>query len=357
LLVPILRLIFVLAGVVVTSFGIQILTFSESPIGNLPSNLFVVFALLLVGAGVGYVLGGVIGRRLVGVVTKVEIFLRQFPTPDLIFGTFGLVIGMFLANLIFPLLREIGQVGVFIAALVFFLAGSLGFELFRRRKQTLSEVFGGLSLDNAKERNFSTGKILDTSVIIDGRIVDIYRAGFIEGQIKIPQFILKELQDIADSRDDLKRNRGRRGLNMLARLQKEHPDDVKFLEEDFGQEKKVDQKLLKLAEKTKDAIVTVDYNLQKIAEVQGHKILNVNELANTLKPPVHPGEKIKIKIAKAGKEPRQGVGYLDDGTMVVVEDGKSLLGENVEVLVTSVLQTSSGKMIFTKALVKERGSL
>ena len=357
MLVSILRLIFVLAGVIVTSFGYSLVTASFLSLRGAEASLPVTVGLILVGAGSGYVLGGVIGRRLVRVVTWLETFLQKFPTADLVFGTIGLVLGVLLANLLFPLFREIGQIGIFVAAIVFFVCGSLGFELFRRRKQALSEVFGSLSFDNGKSQNRSTGKILDTSAIIDGRIVDICHAGFIEGQIKIPGFVLKELQDIADSRDDLKRNRGRRGLNVLTQLQKDLPRSVKILDEDIAEETMVDQKLLKLAGKTKDAIVTVDYNLQKIAQVQGHKVLNINELAAVIKPPVHPGEKIKVRVARTGKEAGQGIGYLDDGTMVVIDEGKNYLGEDVEVSVTSVLQTSSGKMVFTKVLAKERGSL
>jgi uncharacterized protein YacL len=196
-------------------------------------------------------------------------------------------------------------------------------------------------------------KILDTSVIIDGRIADVSETGFLDGIFIIPQFILKELQHIADSPDPLKRNRGRRGLDILNKIQKKLPLEVRIHDLDFPEIREVDAKLIALAKVIAAKIVTNDFNLNKVAELQGVAVLNVNELANALKPVVLPGEDMKVYILKEGKEYNQGVAYLDDGTMVVVDNGRRLIGHNAEVCVTSVLQTTAGRMIFTK--LKEDG--
>jgi len=190
--------------------------------------------------------------------------------------------------------------------------------------------------------------ILDTSVIIDGRIADIFQTHFIEGRIVIPRFVLKELQQIADSQDALKRNRGRRGLDVLNKIQKNTALDVKIQEEDFPEVKEVDAKLVKLAKLLGAKIFTNDFNLNKVAEFQGVSVLNINELANSLRPVVLPGETMEVRITKEGKEYNQGVAYLDDGTMVVVDNSKHIIGQVTKVVVTSVLQTSAGRMIFAK---------
>jgi len=190
--------------------------------------------------------------------------------------------------------------------------------------------------------------LLDTSVIIDGRVADILQTRFIEGRLVIPRFVLKELQQIADSQDSLKRNRGRRGLDILNKLQKTASFDVRIQEEDFPEIKEVDAKLVKLAKLLSAKIFTNDFNLNKIAELQGITVLNINELANALRPVVLPGEMMEIRISKEGKEHSQGVAYLDDGTMVVVDNSKHLIGQAAKVTVTSVLQTSAGRMIFAK---------
>lgn len=191
-------------------------------------------------------------------------------------------------------------------------------------------------------------KILDTSVIIDGRIADICETGFLEGVIMIPQFILKELQHIADSSDPLKRNRGKRGLEILQKIQKNVDINVRIVDHDFPKIKEVDAKLVALGKKLNAKVVTNDYNLNKVAELQGVPVLNINQLANAVKPVVLPGEMMNVYILKEGKEYGQGVAYLDDGTMVVVDNARKYIGKNVEVCVTSVLQTTAGRMIFTK---------
>jgi uncharacterized protein YacL len=191
-------------------------------------------------------------------------------------------------------------------------------------------------------------KILDTSVIIDGRIADICETGFLEGTLVAPQFVLRELQQVADSTDSMKRNRGRRGLDILQKIQKMGNVHVQIVETDFPEIKEVDLKLIELARKMSGKIVTNDFNLNKVAQLRGVQVLNINELANSLKPVVLPGELMKVFVLKEGKEQGQGVGYLDDGTMVVVDQGRRALGKTIDVAVTSVLQTTAGKMIFCR---------
>ncbi len=203
-------------------------------------------------------------------------------------------------------------------------------------------VFGG---ETGPRKTF---KILDTSVIIDGRIADIGETGFLEGVFVIPQFVLRELQLVADSADSMKRNRGRRGLDVLQRLQKISTLNIQIVEEDFPNVREVDMKLIELAKIYDCKIVTNDFNLNKVAQVRGVQVLNINELANSLKPIVLPGELMRVFILKEGKEYNQGVAYLDDGTMVVVDNAKKMIAKTVEVSVTSVLQTTAGKMIFGK---------
>lgn len=191
-------------------------------------------------------------------------------------------------------------------------------------------------------------KISDTSVIIDGRIFDICQTGFVEGPLVIPSFVLDELRHVSDCSDSLKRTRGRRGLDILNKIQKELPIEVQIWEGDFPEINEVDSKLLKLTQKLDGKVLTNDYNLNKVAEVQGVTVLNINELSNAIKPVVLPGEDMKLTIVKDGKESGQGIAYLDDGTMIVVEGGRKYIGEEIDVTVTSVLQTAAGRMIFAK---------
>jgi len=230
--------------------------------------------------------------------------------------------------------------------------GYLGWSLGTKRREeiwSLFSFFPRLGKDRSKGEGARSGaKILDTSVIIDGRIADIIQTGFLEGTMIIPGFVLEELRHIADSSDVLKRNRGRRGLDVLNKIRKELGVTVKIHEEKFDDVAEVDSKLVRLAQKLKAPIVTNDYNLNKVAELQGVRVLNINELANAVKPIVLPGEEMTIQVIKDGKEAGQGVGYLDDGTMIVVENGRRYIGQSIAVLVTSVLQTSAGRMIFAR---------
>jgi uncharacterized protein YacL len=204
-------------------------------------------------------------------------------------------------------------------------------------------ALGGIFSDKANRRDM---KILDTSVIIDGRIADVAETGFLSGTIIIPQFILRELQQVADSPDSSKRQRGRRGLDMLNRLQSNPSLDIQVVDSDFPAVKEVDLKLLELSKQLDAVVVTNDFNLNKVAQLHGIQVLNINELANSLKPVVLPGEAMRVFILKEGKEYNQGVAYLDDGTMVVVDNARRMIGKNADISVTSVLQTTAGKMIF-----------
>jgi len=206
----------------------------------------------------------------------------------------------------------------------------------------LGGIFGG------EKQGRKSYKILDTSVIIDGRIADIAETGFLDGVIVTPQFVLRELQLVADSADSLKRNRGRRGLDILQRLQKIANLQIQIVEDDFPAVREVDLKLIELAKVYEGKIITNDFNLNKVAQLQGVEVLNINELANSLKPLYLPGEMMRVFILKEGKEYNQGVAYLDDGTMVVVDNARKMIGKTIDVSVTSVLQTTAGKMIFGK---------
>lgn len=257
--------------------------------------------------------------------------------------------------------QKIAYIGVIISIILYMLLGYLGIKIATRKKDDMAVNFKKI---NSKIKNSKTlksdvyPKVLDTSVIIDGRITDICKTGFIEGPLVIPEFVLQELRHIADSSDALKRNRGRRGLDILNMLQKEDNIEVIIESKDYGDNIEVDIKLLKLAEEINGKVITNDYNLNKVAEFQGVTVLNINELANSVKPVVLPGEEMNITIVKDGKESNQGLAYLDDGTMIVVEGGKKCIGDTVNVTVTSVLQTSAGRMIFAKlkAVINENVS-
>jgi uncharacterized protein YacL len=291
------------------------------------------------------------GRKLV---QFVETELQKVPAYEIALGSGGLIIGLIIAYLLSqPFYNlEIPYLGVIISIVLYVVFGYLGVKIPTRKKEDFSNTIGnfkkGFSKDKLKNNCRSCPKILDTSVIIDGRIADICKTGFIEGPLVIPEFVLGELQHIADSSDALKRNRGRRGLDILNKIQKELDIEVIIHDKKFEDVREVDSKLLKLTQLLKGKIITNDYNLNKVAEVQGIDVLNINELANAVKPVVLPGEEMVVQVIKDGKESGQGLAYLDDGTMIVVESGKKHIGETIDVLVTSVLQTSAGRMIFAK---------
>ncbi|MBI2682474.1 MAG: TRAM domain-containing protein [Acidobacteriales bacterium] len=279
-----------------------------------------------------------------------EIRLRMVSLKQLIGAVIGSILGIIGAYLFSLVLRDAladGPTQNFLQLLVMLLMSYVGLIVGGSKGDLLNlsalgGIFGGEKLSRRSQ------KILDTSVIIDGRISDVAETGFLEGVLVVPQFVLRELQLVADSSDPLKRNRGRRGLDVLAKLQKIAGIEIQIVEDDFPSLREVDLKLIELAQQYEAKIVTNDFNLNKVAQVRGVDVLNINELANSLKPIVLPGEIMRVFILKEGKEYNQGVAYLDDGTMVVVDNARKMMGKNVDISVTSVLQTTAGKMIFGK---------
>jgi len=294
-------------------------------------------------------LGAVLGIGFGYMILKLEEKLKDIPLK-IIFGsllgtTISLIVAdLFISRLLLALIKDI-PITLPIYILFYFVMGYIGFRIGKEKSKTLD--LSKVPLLDRME-NDEDVKILDTSTIIDGRIADICETGFIDGTFVIPQFVLYEIQHIADHSDTVKRTRGRRGLDILHRLQKQTFVKVKIVDYDFPKLKDVDTKLIALAKKLTGKILTNDYNLNKVAELQGIEVLNMNQLAASLRPAMLPGEQMNVKILKEGKEHGQGIGYLDDGTMVVVDDAKKLLGKSVDVVVTSVLQTTSGRMIFAK---------
>ncbi|MBI4654482.1 MAG: PIN domain-containing protein [Nitrospirae bacterium] len=291
---------------------------------------------VIIGAGIGAL--GII----------LEFLLSRVGFGSMFVGLIGLSLGLIFARLLYYPIKTffVSLDNIYAPLILNTLLGYTGLlvGLKKGKGLTLSDVFKAAKGASTEENL----KIIDTSVIIDGRIADICEVGFIEGTFILPQFILQELQYIADSSDSLKRGRGRRGLDVLHKIQKMSNITVKIIDEDFPKIKEVDAKLVALAKMLAGKIITNDFNLNKVAELQGVSVLNINELANVLKPVVLPGETMNIFIIKEGKEPNQGVAYLEDGTMVVVENARRFINKNVDVVVTSVLQTTSGRMIFTK---------
>ncbi|MBO8157441.1 MAG: PIN/TRAM domain-containing protein [Bacillaceae bacterium] len=331
---------------------------------SLPDWLLTPYAGLVLGALILFLLTFWLVDYIVGFLRFVEETLVKVPVTDLLFGSIGLIIGLIIAFLVNIPLKDINieLVSQVIPIFLTVILGYLGFQVgFKRRNEFVSLISTSRqkkkSLDDVKEEAKDPSvkpKILDTSVIIDGRIADICQTRFLEGTIIIPQFVLEELQHIADSSDVLKRNRGRRGLDVLNRMQKELNINVEIYEGDFEEVHEVDSKLVKLAKLLNGVLVTNDFNLNKVCEFQHVEVLNINDLANAVKPIVLPGEELNVHVIKDGKEENQGVAYLDDGTMIVVEEGKDYIGKTIEVLVTSVLQTSAGRMIFAKPKLLEK---
>jgi uncharacterized protein YacL len=260
-------------------------------------------------------------------------------------GLIGTILGLIIGSLFGYVLIDVNQGGIYLFILVNSMFAYLGYTI----GLNWGKEIAALPIFRQKSRpEGARMKILDTSVIIDGRIADICEAGFIEGTIIAPQFILNELQHIADSSDPLKRARGRRGLDVLNRLRKSPGVKIEVMDVDYPKIREVDSKLIALAKELEADILTNDFNLNKIAQLQGVNVLNINQLANAVKPVVLPGEGMEVTITRPGKEKGQGVAYLDDGTMVVVEQGESLMNQAVEVTVTSILQTPAGRMIFAQ---------
>lgn len=279
--------------------------------------------------------------------------IQQAPAQQLLAAILGLVIGLVVAALlVFPLSLLPTPFRQILPIVVAVLFGYLGITVMATRQNDIFGLIRGQLPDRGQKAGATMSSVgavlLDTSVIIDGRIADISRTGFIQGEMLIPRFVLNELQHIADSPDELRRRRGRRGLEMLRRLQEDSVNPIRITDMDIDGVRDVDDKLVLTAKRMRSPIVTNDFNLNRVAQLQGVRVLNINELANAVKALFLPGESLEIEIIQEGKEPGQGVGYLDDGTMVVIEDGKPYIGQRAEVMVTKVLQTSAGRMLFAR---------
>jgi len=303
-----------------------------------------------IGEGYDYALiGSIAGFVFAMGLILLEISVRRISLRGLSSAVFGLIFGIIMAKLltdVFSLLPLTSAAIASFRVISTVIFGYLGMVMALRGRDEFNVIIPYVKFSRQDQREELV--LMDTSAIIDGRILDICKTKFLEGRLVIPRFVLKELQTIADSTDPLKRQRGRRGLEVLNAIQKDTNIAVKIHEQDFPGIADVDAKLVKLGKLLNAKVFTTDYNLNRIAELQGVLVMNINELANALKPVVLPGEIFDTKVIKEGKEHNQGIGYLDDGTMVVVEEGRKLLGQQVKVSVTSVLQTQAGRMIFTK---------
>ncbi|MGI6633124.1 MAG: PIN/TRAM domain-containing protein [Bacillota bacterium] len=360
------RRYFAMAGALLGGVGAFYLI---APLENLLKQEFTVYVsagVIVFAAAVlavaFFFIGAPVSRAIVGGVDWLAKSVVGASLQDIVVGAGGLIVGLIIANLLAPSLARIPIVGVFLPAIAMVILGYIGIAVARSKKEDLVSLSparlrqamrGGRTqrqMERKGELPFGQAapKLLDTSTIIDGRIVDICRSGFIEGKIIIPNFVLDELRRIADSADNLKRNKGRRGLDTLNTLQRDIPLEVLTWDWPTDQSEDVDALLLKMGKATGADVITTDYNLAKIAELQQVGVLNVNQLANALKLMVAPGEELSVEIHREGKQPGQGIGYLDDGTMVVVEQAKRHLNEEIPVVVTNVHTSPAGRMVFAR---------
>ena len=347
-----------LAGVVTVVLNIMdhfsMLTWDE----RLWHQLLVVYSLTLLGGGaLVYALEPMLRGQIRRFINWMVHVTSDRPLPELLLGLTGAVIGMTIAFFISTLISglNIGVTGSVLSALIYITLGTAGYALIGKRWNELPAVDAFARVrPSPKSKHIPSPKLLDTSVLIDGRVLDIMRAGFIDGPLVLPQFVLEELQHIADSPDPLRRNRGRRGLDIVRQLQDEAGSALRIDDTDFADAADVDIKLLKLARELNGRVVTNDFNLSKVASVTGIGIMNINELAEALRPVLLPGEELTVRISREGREPGQGVAYMDDGTMIVVENGRRYIGQSVCVSVSSVLKTASGRMIFAR--INERAA-
>jgi uncharacterized protein YacL len=349
-LVETIRFLFTVIGVIV---GYQLAALGDR--GDRLSFLPADYTFLAYGVGallcglIGFVLGGVIGRLLVRLMGRLEAFLSRRSAAEVVVGTLGLVVGLGIAALFSLALFRIPYAGPWVVLLFFVVLGYTFAYLAARKNVEILRLVGieadqtpGIASDRPRH-------VIDSSSIIDGRLVDIVETGFVSGELVLAGFVVEELQRLADSADPEKRLRGRRGLDLVRKL-KAVSDDVRVVENDYPELHGVDSKLVRLGQDLGADILTTDFNLAKVAEIKGVGVLNVNELANAVKTAVLPGEEMEVKVQREGREAEQGVGYLDDGTMVVIEDGRTMIGSTVRVRVASVLQNPAGKMVFTKVV-------
>lgn len=345
-LVQLTRVVLAIAGAVA---GLSVRDYLNSNQIDYPSGVIMVLFVIL-GTSVGFILGGIIGRELQRGYEFLEQYVREMWLSDLILWVAGLSVGLVLALLASAPLRSLeppflafaGQVGVYVVL------GYLGTRIvFVKRRDVHAAFSRFFPEERAQAVERKQIRFLDTSAIIDGRFARLMDAGFIEGDIRVPGFVISELQTLADSADDVKRARGRRGLDLLLTL-RSGPGAVEVFNADYPEIAEVDAKLIQLAADTGASLVTVDHNLTQVARVRDIAVLNVNDVATALKPSHLPGETLHLQVLREGKEPDQGVGYLEDGTMVVVQAGRGLVGSTADVVVTSVLQTSGGRMVFAR---------
>lgn len=342
---------YIVSGILLKVKAVSQISFLSKAIGIISTHTF--FTLLF-----GIILHFISPRiydSIVKVIEYIEKNIQKLTATEIIYGGLGALISLILTSLIGLPLNSIDFYGLgpILFVLLNLIFAIIFASIFIEKKDDISNVFVNIKKSSIKEKKPKSSiknipKVLDTSVIIDGRIFDICGTGFVEGPLVIPSFVLDELRHISDSSDSLKRNRGRRGLDILNKIQKELDIETQIWEGDFPEIQEVDSKLLKLTQLLKGKVLTNDFNLNKVAEVQGVSVLNINELANSIKPAAIPGEEMRVVVIKDGKESTQGIGYLDDGTMIVVEGGRKFIGEQIIVLVTSVIQTAAGRMIFAK---------
>jgi uncharacterized protein YacL len=343
---------FILAGAGIGFYSIDLLP------SNALSQVSSLEGLSSVTAGFGALLGIVLGLVAQTTYRRIERQVKEMPVDMLLTRAVGLVLGLLIANLmlaplfLLPIPSEFAFIKPLTAILGSILVAISGINLADTHGRTLLRLINPNSVETMllAEGTLkpSSTKVLDTSCIIDGRVQDLLNTGFLEGQILVPQFVLQELQQVADSSNDHKRVRGRRGLDILKQMQETYPDRIIIHRADYDDINTVDEKLVRLAQEINGMLLTNDYNLNKVASLQKVVVLNINDLAQAMRPTYLPGDSIDLKILKEGKEQDQGVGYLNDGTMVVVEEGGSYIGDEVCVIVTGSLQTSAGRMIFAR---------
>jgi uncharacterized protein YacL len=348
----IVLIVFILAGIGLGYYGVDFL-----PQTTL-SQVTNVEGLRSVGAAFGVLVFWALGLLAQATYRRMQTQVQSLPSDVLVTRSVGLVIGLLLANLmlapilLLPIPGELGFIKPLVAVLSSLFFGVAGVNLADAHGRTLLRLFRPDSVSSAlitdSVMKAAIAKVLDTSCIIDGRLQDLLTTGFLEGQILVPQFVLSELQTLADSANEQKRGRGRRGLDILNEMRTANPERIIIHNASYPETPTVDAKLVKLAQDISGVLLTTDYNLSKVANFQNVEVLNINDLAQALRPVYLPGDRMNLKLLKEGKEASQGIGYLADGTMVVVEEGRTHIGEELEVVVTGALQTSAGRMIFAR---------
>lgn len=366
----IITVVFVITGLIITDYYLPFITEAMGYDVNNPNGVFgIATGSLITGilsvfffSWIGIKVSPMISDWILEFSDNWAKVLAKVPTSDIFVIIMGLIVGLVLGNLLGGPFSYLPIIGSYIPVILSLVLAVIGAKVALRKRDDILDFFThlpglrknqNLSHEKNKEaalqnRMFSDNKLLDTSVIIDGRVIDILVAGFLDGRLIVPNFVLQELQKLADSNDGMKRAKGRRGLDLVQELQTKYAERVVVVNEDYADILEVDAKLLRMAKETNAILITNDFNLNKLAGIQGIKVLNINELANAIKPVVVSGEEITVFMVKAGKEHGQGVAYLDDGTMIVVEGGGKFIGNSVPIVVTSVLQTMAGRMIFAK---------